>query len=770
MRVLHITNEFTKKNYSIASLILFISKYLYKSYGVRFSLLSSKTNKFLFSDEIFTQINFNKWSSFFLLNKEFKKKIYNYDIIHIHGIWAPIQLFSILICNKQNFNFVVHPHGMLLPEALSSGGIIKYFFKLFSLFFLKKILKRNLNFISITNQETNAIKKYFPKANVNLISNPIPFHISKIKNKKKKKRFVYFGRIHPHKNLDILIEAFLVAKLPSDWCLEIYGIRDNENYFYKLKKLIGISRQVKIKQPIFGKEKQKVMQQSWANILISKSEVVSLSILESSAYGLPSLINKNIEVIGLEKSVISTNLSLENIQQKIKDISNWSYKKRFSVGKKLFKQLDKKISMKAIAQKYNNFYKTVNSKPKEKLVDFPYFQNFSKSYNLNFLMISGSYMFNLMFPSLLVVMFVIMGKFSIAGELGLVASFWITLTQIFSSNMRSIIISEQKLDYAVLTIYYRFTFSLIAFLIFFIASNNFIFFENTNLIYLVSLLILFQWINEMNLVQFEVKNKNPKFGFIILINILTTILATLLIYLSELKLLSYLLFVYILYILIESLINFLKFDTIKKNFISLIFKLNIQTIAFVSSFSIIISSFAWKIMIYFIFNKSLAGIFFACFSIGSFPGTLFNSVIGPAFIKNKMQIPNLLKKIFFITFLLLVIILTYSINSLNAFKSVDFLSSEFIYFTTTISLIGSYFMCYAMYLRHKQIQISYKERSVLFKTDILYGISITFIIPILYYFGGTTSVSFSYLAGSFVALILYSLRQAQFNKLKVKLG
>ena len=46
------------------------------------------------------------------------------------------------------------------------------------------------------------------------------------------------------------------------------------------------------------------MQQSWANVLISKSEVVSLSILESSAYKLPSLINKNIEVLGLENSVI----------------------------------------------------------------------------------------------------------------------------------------------------------------------------------------------------------------------------------------------------------------------------------------------------------------------------------------------------------------------------------------------------------------------------------------------------------------------------------
>ena len=58
-------------------------------------------------------------------------------------------------------------------------------------------------------------------------------------------------------------------------------------------------------------------------------------------------------------------------------------------------------------------------------------------------------------------------------------------------------------------------------------------------------------------------------------------------------------------------------------------------------------------MIYFIFNKSLAGIFFACFSVGSFPGTLFNSVIGPTFIKKKMKIPNFLKIIIFYIFLII---------------------------------------------------------------------------------------------------------------------
>ena len=76
---------------------------------------------------------------------------------------------------------------------------------------------------------------------------------------------------------------------------------------------MNCNQQIKIKQPIFGRDKQLVMLESWANVLISKSEVVSLSILESSVYELPSLINRNIEVIGLEKSVITTNISLENI-------------------------------------------------------------------------------------------------------------------------------------------------------------------------------------------------------------------------------------------------------------------------------------------------------------------------------------------------------------------------------------------------------------------------------------------------------------------------
>ena len=439
MRVLHITNEFTKKNYSIASLIIFISKYLHKNFNINFSLLACNANKYLFNDaNIITDSKFNKWSNFFVINRGLKKIIHDYDLIHIHGIWAPIQLFSILKCNRESLNCVIHPHGMLLPEALGSGGTLKYFFKLISLYILKVLLnKKNISFISITNQETEAIKKFFPEAKVDKISNPIPFEISEIKEKILKKRFVYFGRIHPHKNLDILIEAFLESKLNEEWKLEIYGIRDDENYYEKLLKLIGNNQQVKIKEPIFDKDKQKIMQQSWANVLISKSEVVSLSILESSAYKLPSLINQNIEVTGLETSVIPTSLSFEEIKKNIINISKWSNSERVSIGEKLSENSNQESSINFIGQKYNYFYESINTDILTEYKKPIFFSDLFTSKNINFFMVSLTYMFNLMFPSLLVIMFVVIDKYSIAGELGLLSSFWITVTQIFSSNMRS---------------------------------------------------------------------------------------------------------------------------------------------------------------------------------------------------------------------------------------------------------------------------------------------------------------------------------------------
>jgi len=758
MKILHITNELTKKNFSIASLILFISRHLYKSYKFDYSILASKKESDLFKDNNINIIQLVTWIDVFFRIKNLIKNILNFEIIHIHGIWAPIQILSILICNFRNKRYVIHPHGMLLDEALKSSGFLKFIYKNLFLFFFKFLISKKLHFVSITEQEKSAIKKFFPKSYVANIYNPVPFEKNITQTTHKKKQFVYFGRIHPHKNIDLIIKAFKNSKLDDGWKLKIYGIHDDNKYLNLLKNLIGSDTRIEILEPIFGKKKQTVLSESWLNILLSKSEVLSLSILEASIHGLPSLANKNIEINQIEDSIISSDTSILDIKNKLEFVSKWTYAERLRRGQDIYKNVETITSIDKISNRYINFYNNFTNE-----------SNFSEITtkdlftldNIKFFLLTGTYMFNLMFSSLVVVALVASGNYSIAGELGLTTSFWITLTQIFSSNLRSIIVSENKIEYAFSTLFYRVFAAVFFYLFAYIFILDFISFENDNLIFSFSLLILIQWINEMSLVKSEVKKVTLIFKIYSFVNILTLSLSFICIYFSYFNFLAYIIYTYIIFLIFSIVINLYKFNNLNFNLsfnlnLKRIYTLNIKTIAFLSSFSIVISSFAWRMMIYFTFDKALAGVFFACFSIGSFPGTVFNSVVGPAYIKENIQLGNKLKFFLYLVFVLIVSWFIWNFIKIYKNETINYLSLEFIFFTISISLIGSYFMIYAMYLRHRIIQTTFKQRSGLFQTDILYGTSISFLIPILYYLGNIIGVSFAFFLASIIALLVYS--------------
>lgn len=760
MTILHITNEFTKKNFSIASLILFISNHLHSKFNINFSILASHNERELFDNKNLETIKFDNFFSFILNIRTLKKKISNYELVHIHGIWAPIQVISILICNLYRKKYVIHPHGMLLHQALKSTGILKYFLKRLFLFFFKYLISDKVNFLAITNQEYNALKFFFPSSRINIISNPIPFEKEDIRLSTKKKQFVYFGRIHPHKNIDLIIEAFKASNLNTDWKLKIYGINDDSQYYNKLEQLAKSDPRIEILKPIFGKEKQFILNQSWMNILVSKSEVLSLSILEAGMCCLPSLVNKNIELTNLENYVVMTEASVQNIKHELETSSNWSLNERLEKGNRIAQEIEQVNSTDKILSKFHKFYqefiKEKEQKNVEKLATTTSLINIK---NFVFFILTANYTFNLLFTSFVVIALVIFGHFSIAGELGLTGSFWITFTQIFSSNMRSIIISQNKIVYALITMVYRLIFSIFVFILTFFLIKKFISLENYNLVVAFSVLILTQWIFEMYLVICEIEKKYFIFKFLLIINIITSLTTIILLYLSEFDLLIYLITSYILVIMITSGFYYFpkKIKSINFNLRTII-RINIQTIAFLSSLAIVVSSFIWRILIYYLFDKSLAGLFFACFSIGSFPGTVFNTIIGPTYVKEKIIIPKFLKIIFSIIFF--AILISFLLNSYFIFNNnfVDYLNIKFVTFTILVSLLGSFIMCYAMYLRHKKIQNSTLSRIYLFRSDIIYGFSIIFIVPILYYFGDTKAVSFSFFLASLMALMIYSMK------------
>ena len=291
MKILQVLDEISEKNISLVSVAKTISSYKFLSDNSKIIISKSRERsknniilKNLFSN-LFYKSEVSK-----IIRKE------NPSIVHVHGLWRPIHLFFILHCVMLNKPIIIQPHGMLLEQALKSKSVLSYLGKLVTLFIFYRVLLNQKSFIAVTDEEQKSIQKYFPTSDIQVIQNPI---ISEnIKTKRLKKNFVYFGRFNSHKNLKEFINGFISAKPSKEWTFNIYGIEDDKNYELELKDIVnksGFNKSIIFHKPEFDRKKKfKIISSSWCNILLSKSEVLSLSVLEAFSVGTLSLVNKEI--------------------------------------------------------------------------------------------------------------------------------------------------------------------------------------------------------------------------------------------------------------------------------------------------------------------------------------------------------------------------------------------------------------------------------------------------------------------------------------------
>ena len=728
-KVLHVTNELSQKNFSITSIILYILKHNKKNEAFAYSSnYSINTTQLSIFKKFF--LDFLYISKFF----EYKK----FNIIHIHGLWSFIQFMSIIISDHLKIKAIIHPHGMLLPEALKSN-ILKLFFKLLLLRILNKLCN-NLHFVAVTKQEFNSVKNYFPDSRIFLSMNPWPFKINRQKNLTINKDIVYFGRIHEHKNIHILIDAFIEADLPSPWKLKIYGIEDNNNYLNKIKKIIIGKKNIEILAPVFNSDKEKILATSWMNILISKSEVFSFSILESGVLGCPSLINHKLEVLPNDNYSIKTEVIVSKLVKKIRLVSRWSTEYRQKLGEKISSFF---ISAATKVSNYNDIYKKISSIPTKE--DKFKFLNYS-----NLIIIFFTYSFNLFFCSLWILILFYKKDFENIVYIGLLSSFWIFITQFFSANMRSIILFDRNIKLLNTTASYRFYISSILYLIyllFFVDSSNFLYF-------LLPLFILLQWVFELKITEYEINKRYYFIYFIFFINLLLILIIFFTININDTNFFLLLYCLLLIFFLKKYFFNYAFFT--KNNFLNVI-KNNLLSLSFISTSLSFFSIFIWRLWIFSLFDKMLVGTFYVFFSIASLPGTFVNSIITPMLILRKNSYSQF-KKFFSIHLyikILFFILLTLSIPFLIKYIFYDDINS-FKVLILLFSLAGSIFMTVAMFRRN--YNLSNKEiRKKTFKIDIFYTLIVSLLIPTLYIIGDKLAVSFAFLISSIIAFLLHSI-------------
>ena len=736
MKIIQILDEVSKKNISLVSVAKIINSYKFLS---KESLIITANSKKKIKNILVLK---NLYKDFFFYSRISKTlKIYKPEVIHVHGMWRPIQFLFILHCSFLNIPVLIQPHGMLLPEALRSRSILSFIFKLIAIYLFYKLFTR-ITFIAVTEEEKKCIRKYFSASKIFIIKNP--FNIPRIDFEKISKKFVYFGRYNKHKNLKEFIQAYMLANISPEWTFDIYGIDDDPVYKAELINLVNknnYNSKIRFLEPEFNiKKKFKIISNSSCNVLMSKSEVLSLSVLEAFSKGVPSLVNKDLHFPSwIKNNTIRSSLKTTDLIKNINFIINQNYKLKMYSRNKLKKIFSKEYNIENEKHIYS-----------KSLINVINVNKVNNTILNNFELLSSNVLNTVLIP-FLIILSVFFNKISFASEIGIIPGMLLLATQLFSGNARSLLLYNNDKEYLYKVINFRVLLSAIFFLLSEIILKLFYYNENFYVYSVLFAIINLSWINEMFLALHE-KNKSL---LIIRLFLVLSLFFYILIYLSF-SLQDFDLFLILLIYLFYQIIFFIYHFNFKlfKIFIIANDTNNYFTkfLPTASTFFNILSIIAWRISLFSLLGKSLAGIYFAAFSIASFPGTLFNNILAQIIILNK-NIQNKFSKKYFLFSIISSVFIILSIASVHIFFT-DLLNFN-LFLITLISLLGTILMLRALYLRHSLLFLNRIYQKKVFFVDILYSITISPIIFFLYLVGGENLLIYSYLISSIFAYVFY---------------
>ena len=256
--------------------------------------------------------------------KKLKMFIQNYDIIHFHEFWSIKTLFLAYFARKLGKKLIAIPHGVLDSWSLREKYLKK---KIFSILFLKKfILSLDAIFFS-TKDEFFEAKKNYKLPFAFIIPNGInleKFHrINKIQSKNKKKKIIFFGRIHKKKGIELLLNS--IKSLPSeffdDFYFEITGPGE-DSYINNIQKLINdfnLSLNVFLKNPMSQNEKINYLRSGSVFILPSYEEADSIALKEAMSLNLPVIISEQcrMDIVERENAGFIVKTDTQSIKSKL---------------------------------------------------------------------------------------------------------------------------------------------------------------------------------------------------------------------------------------------------------------------------------------------------------------------------------------------------------------------------------------------------------------------------------------------------------------------
>jgi len=217
------------------------------------------------------------------------------DVVHCHGLWRWPHLIPAYIKIK-NYKLVCSPHGVFSADAMRFSP----FAKKISLALLGQgaMLKRVDIFHATSEAEADQIKSRGLSQPISLVPLGVePTNYTPMKKNGDKLRFVFLGRIHKIKGIELLLESWsrtLGSK--ADCELHIVGPEEDPEYTSELKKFLSNSNitNVYFQGVLRGPDKINFLLSCDILTITSHSENFSLVVSEALSLGLPVIATEGV--------------------------------------------------------------------------------------------------------------------------------------------------------------------------------------------------------------------------------------------------------------------------------------------------------------------------------------------------------------------------------------------------------------------------------------------------------------------------------------------
>jgi glycosyltransferase involved in cell wall biosynthesis len=232
------------------------------------------------------------------LVSELSRQIAKADVVHLTGVYSWLLPFVARLCRRAAAVLVCAPRGTLFESARSQKTWRKV---VFERAFLRASLLSTDALHATSMAEAEHLRRFAPGTRVLFLPNGVDVPPKFPDNGSPRRYFLYMGRLHPFKRIEMIISAFAAGPATINEKLELWIAGSGDpTYEDELRRFAaGASGRVRFLGHLEGKMKAETLRNAIALVLASKSESFGMAVAEALAHSVPCIVTSNVPWQGL---------------------------------------------------------------------------------------------------------------------------------------------------------------------------------------------------------------------------------------------------------------------------------------------------------------------------------------------------------------------------------------------------------------------------------------------------------------------------------------